>query len=86
LERVSISGNTKIICKVTLSLGLLSPQILLSGVSIIKEGNFIKPGNEMLKIDVYCTRFKTNYSSITSRSSGNIRSQSGGAKEKGETW
>jgi len=28
------SVNTKIICKVTLSLGLLSPQTLLSGVSI----------------------------------------------------
>jgi hypothetical protein len=42
----------------------------------------------MLKIDVYCTRFKTNYSSITGGSSGNKCSNSGGAKEKqrqGET-
>jgi len=29
-----VSVNTKIICKVILSLGLLSPQTLLSGVSI----------------------------------------------------
>jgi len=34
LEHASVSGNTKIICEVTLSFGLLSPQILLSGVSI----------------------------------------------------
>jgi hypothetical protein len=30
-------------------------------------------------------RFKTNYSSFTSRSSENICSNSGGAKEKGKT-
>jgi len=42
LGRVSV--NTKIICKVTLSLGLLSPQTLHSRVSI-KYGNFINSLN-----------------------------------------
>jgi hypothetical protein len=46
LGRVSV--NSKIICKVTLSVGLFSPETLLPGVSV-KEGNFIKSANEMLK-------------------------------------
>ncbi len=48
---VSVSANTKIICEVTLSLGLFSPQTLFWGASI-KYGNFIKFGNEMLKINI----------------------------------
>ncbi len=46
-----VSVITKIICKVTLSLGLLTPQTLLSGVSI-KLKKFIKIGKEMLKINI----------------------------------
>ncbi len=36
----------------------------------------------MLILSIYCTRFETNYSSCTVKSSQNICSSSGGAKEK----
>jgi hypothetical protein len=46
---------------------------------------FDKCLNEMLKISIQCTRFKTNYSNFLSRSSENTCSKSEGAKEKGKT-
>jgi hypothetical protein len=55
------------ICSVTLSLGLLSPNP--SSKIIYKVRKFIRSGNEMLI-------FKTNYISFTSRSNN------GGAKKK----
>ncbi len=36
----------------------------------------------MLKINIKCTRFKTNYNIFTSKSSENICINSGGAKRK----
>jgi hypothetical protein len=39
----------------------------------------------MLNLSIECTRFQTNYSSCTVRSSENICSSSGGAQEKGKT-
>ncbi len=38
----------------------------------------------MLKINIKCTRFKTNYNIFTSKSSENIYINSGGAKRKKE--
>jgi hypothetical protein len=45
---------------------------------------FIKPGYEMLKISILCTKVRGNYSSCTCRSSENICSSSGSAQEKKE--
>ncbi len=39
----------------------------------------------MMKISIKCTRFKTNYSNFTSKSSENICNNNRGAKEKGRT-
>jgi len=39
----------------------------------------------MLKLSISCTRFETNYSRCTGKSSENICSSSGGAYEKGKT-
>jgi hypothetical protein len=39
----------------------------------------------MLKLSIYCTRFETNYSRCTGRSSRNICSTSAGALRKKET-
>ncbi len=39
----------------------------------------------MLILSIQCTRFETNYSSCTVRSSENICSSSGGAQENGKT-
>jgi hypothetical protein len=36
----------------------------------------------MLNLSISCTRFESNYSSCTDRSSENISSSSGGAQEK----
>ncbi len=47
----SASVNHKIICKVTLSLGLLSPQTLLRG-GTHKVRKFIRSQNEVLKISI----------------------------------
>jgi hypothetical protein len=51
LGHVNVSVNIIIICEVTLSLGLLSPQTFFERASI-KYGNFIKFGNEMLKFSI----------------------------------
>jgi hypothetical protein len=40
---------------------------------------------EMMKLSILCTRFETNYSSCTVRSSENICNSSGGAQAKGKT-
>jgi hypothetical protein len=80
--------NIRVIGKVTLSSPCLwacfqsvSPLSLVSA----KQGNFIKSQYEMLKLSIYCTRFQTNYSSCTGRSSENICRSSGGAQEKEKT-
>jgi hypothetical protein len=70
--------------KFTLSLGLLSPPIPLSVVSV-KYGKFIKTQYEMLKLSISCTRFERNYSSCSGRSSENICSTCGGTREKWKT-
>jgi hypothetical protein len=54
--------------------------------SIHKQGKFIKSRYEMLKFSIKCTRFKSNYSNYTVRSSENICSGSGRAQAKGKTW
>jgi hypothetical protein len=46
-----VSVNTKMICKITLSSGLLSSKPFFQGY-LYKQGNFIKSGNEMLKISI----------------------------------
>jgi hypothetical protein len=58
----------------------LSPLSVVSAKSVY----FIKSQNEMLKLSISCTRFETNYSSCTRRSSENICSSSVGAQEKGK--
>jgi hypothetical protein len=63
-----VGVNTKIICKVTLSLGLLSPKPFFQGYPWSK--------GILLNLGI---RFKTNYSSFTSRSSN-----SGAAERKGK--
>jgi hypothetical protein len=67
-----------VICKVTLSLSLLSPPIpSFSGIRKVRKF--------YLNLSIKCTRFQINYSSCTGRSSENICSSSGGAQEKGKT-
>ncbi len=78
LGRVNVCVNTKIICKVTLSLGLLSPpNPSFRGTHKSKE-MLLNLGTKCW----FCTRFKIHYSSFTSRSSESICSDSGGAKGK----
>jgi len=45
----------------------------------------VKSQYEMLNLNIKCTRFESNYSSCTGRSSENISSSSGGAQEKEKT-
>ncbi len=48
-------------------------------------GNFIQSQYGMLKLSIYCTRFKTNFNSGTCRRSENICTSGGGAQAKGKT-
>jgi hypothetical protein len=60
------------------------PKSPLSVVSA-KQRHLNKSQYEMLKLSIQCTRFETNYSSCTHKSSENICSSTGGAQEKGKT-
>ncbi len=77
------ADENSLICKVTLSLGLLSPPI--PSFNGIRKVIFIKSPYEMLQLNIECTRLETNYSSCTVRSTEDICSSSGGAHEKGKT-
>ncbi len=62
----------------------LSPPIPLFEWYPQSKEIFIKSQYEMLKLSIQCTRFESNYSSCTGRSSENICSSIEGAQRKGE--
>jgi len=49
-----------------------------------KEGNLIKSQYEMLKFNIWCIRFESNYNSCTNRNSENICCNHEGDQEKGK--